>query len=94
MLPTKLKQMRKKVLEELEHIPKGSLPQGELRAMYWMQRMNSLGKKTKVNKIAEEVLEECISYLKKDYPNFEFKYDKEFFKSAVEQRRNEIGKIT
>jgi len=78
-MPQKLKQMREKVLEELNHIPKGALPQGELRAMYWMQRMHSLGKKTTIVQTAKEVIEKCIIYLKKDYSNFEFKYDKEFF---------------
>ena len=78
-MPTKLKQMRECVLEELDHIPKEPLPQGELRAMYWTQRMHSLGKKAKTTQTAKKVLEKCIAYLKKDYPNFDFKYDKEFF---------------
>ena len=78
-MTTKLKQMRECVLEELNHIPKEPLPQGELRAMYWTQRMHSLGKKAKTAQTAKKVLEKCISYLKKDYPNFDFKYDKEFF---------------
>jgi len=78
-MSTKLKQMRQKALEELKYIPKGPLPQGELRAMYWMQRMHSLGKKTTIIQTAKEVLEKCIVYLKKDYPNFEFKYDEGFF---------------
>jgi len=76
---TKLKQMRECVLEELNHIPKEPLPQGELRAMYWTQRMHSLGKKATSTQTAKKVLEQCVSYLKKDYPNFNFKYDKDFF---------------
>ena len=75
----KLKQMRENVLQELKHIPKGPLPQGELRAMYWMQRLHSLGKKVTNEQTAKQVLEKCLTYLKKDYPNFEFKYNKEFF---------------
>lgn len=78
-MTTKLKQMREKVIEELKHIRKGPLPQGELRAMYWMQRMHSLGKKTTSRETAKEVLVKCITYLKKDYPNFEFEYNQEFF---------------
>jgi predicted RNA binding protein with dsRBD fold (UPF0201 family) len=75
----KAKKMRKCVLEELNHIPKEPLPQGELRAMYWTQRMHSLDRKTTIAQTAREVLEKCIAYLKKDHPNFEFKYDEEFF---------------
>ena len=78
-MPTKLRRMREKVLEELKHIPKGPLPQGELRAMYWMQRMHSLGKKVTNEQTTKQVLEKCLTYLKKDYPDFEFKYNKEFF---------------
>ena len=29
--------------------------------------------------VAKKVLEECISILRKDYPNFEFEYDGKFF---------------
>ena len=56
----KIKTNEKKVLGELEHIPKGPLPQGELKAMYWMQRMHGLDKKAKGNKTVKEVLEKCI----------------------------------
>lgn len=72
--------MREYVLNKLNYIPKKQLPQGELRAMYWTQRMHSLGRKSIVTKTAREVLESCITYLRKDYPNFKFKYDKRFFK--------------
>lgn len=79
-MPSKLKEMRNKVLNELEHIPKSSVPQGELRAIYWISRMHSLGKKAKINQNAHEVLQECIKFLQKDYPNFKFDYDEKFFK--------------
>jgi len=75
----KLKQIREQVKRELEHIPRGSLTQNELRMLYWMMRMHSLGEKTATKKIAKEVLEECITYLRKEYPHFEFQYDKGFF---------------
>ena len=71
--------MRKKVLKELEHIPKGPFPQGELRAYYWGMRMHSLSDKTIDKKTAKEVLKDGISFLRKDYPGFEFKYDKGIF---------------
>ncbi len=41
--------------------------------------MHSLGRKTTTIQTAREVLGKCIVYLKKDYPNFEFKYNKGFF---------------
>lgn len=81
-MPTKLKQMRGKVLEELKYIPKGPEPQNELRAMYWMMRMHSLGKKTKSRQNAKEVLENCINHLSKDYADFKFTYDNDLFKKS------------
>jgi len=75
----KIREMREKALKELEHIPKGPLPQGELRAIYWAKRMHSLSEKNPIKQTAKEVLHECINFLKKDYPDFEFKYDEEFF---------------
>jgi Spy/CpxP family protein refolding chaperone len=75
-----LKDMRKQVLLELEHIPKSSEPQGELRAIYWLRRMHSLGKKAKKDQSAIEILKESIKDLRKDHPNFEFKYDEKFFR--------------
>lgn len=75
----KIESMRKIVLEELKHIPKGAYPQGLLRAYYWGMRMNSLGKKAETKKNAKEVLQEGISFLRQDYPDFEFEYDNDFF---------------
>ena len=75
----KIKKMRNQVLGELEHIPKGLFPQGELRMCYWGMRMHSLSDKVSEKKTPREVLQEGISLLKKNYPNFEFKYDKKFF---------------
>ena len=75
----KIRSMRKLVLEELEHIPKKPYPQGYLRAYYWGMRMNSLSDKTLEKKTAKEVLKEGILFFKKDYPDYDFKYDKEFF---------------
>ena len=71
--------MRKLVLGEIEHIPKGPLPQGELRMCYWGMRMHSLSDKVAEKKTPHEVLKEGLSLLEKNYPNFEFKYDKNFF---------------
>lgn len=76
---SKIREMRKKVLSELEHIPKKPFPQGELRAYYWGMRMHSLSDKTAEKKTAKEVLQDGISFLKKDYPDFKFKYDENFF---------------
>ena len=44
-MTAELTPMMEKVLSELEHIPKGPCPQGELRRLYFNARMNSLGKK-------------------------------------------------
>lgn len=85
---SKLKQMREKVLKELEHIPDWPKPQKDLRITYWSYRMHSLGKKAKVKKSAKEVLDECIKNLRKHggvylqkSSDYEFQYDKGFFQS-------------
>ena len=80
----KLKQIRGTVLAELNHIPKGSQPQGALRMLYWSLRMHSLGRKVRLKKTATEVLIESIELLKADYPDFEFQYDEEFFSVSKE----------
>lgn len=76
------KRMREKVLKELEHIPDWPQSQKELRMEYWKRRMHSLGKKMKMPKTPKEVLEESISSLRGDYPDFKFEYDQEFFNKA------------
>ena len=78
----KLKQMREVVLKELEHIPNWPEPQKELRMVYWRRRMHSLGRKVNKKETAKEVLEESMNLLKRDYPNFSFEYDEEFFDKA------------
>ncbi|MFQ6115843.1 MAG: hypothetical protein ACE5NG_17420 [bacterium] len=83
-MPQKLKQMREIVLGELEHIPKWPEPQGELRMIYWGRRMHSLGRKVNRQKTAKEVLEESITSLRRDYPDFKFQYDEQFFNKAEE----------
>ncbi|MCD6559326.1 MAG: hypothetical protein J7K57_05575 [Palaeococcus sp.] len=40
----KLKEIRGKVKEELDHIPRGNEAQNMLRMVYWNARLNSLGK--------------------------------------------------
>jgi hypothetical protein len=77
----KAKEMREIVKEELVHIPESPDPQMELRMVYWNRRMHSLGRKSKRKKTAKEVLEESVRSLEQYYPNFEFKYDVEFFNS-------------
>jgi len=76
----KLKVMRAQVKEELNHIRRGDLPQNELRMFYWLTRMNSLGKKGKVNQTKEDILKTAIADIRKTHPDFEPMYDKSFFK--------------
>lgn len=78
-MANKLKEMTKRVNEELKHIPKWPEPQGALRLIYWSRRMHSLSQKVVPKQTAKEVLEGCIACLRNDYPNFEFKYEIEFF---------------
>ena len=76
-----LKEMREQVLQEMEHIPKHPKPhQSDLRMGYFLARMHSLGKKSKTDRTAFEVLQECIEILKKTTPAAEFRFDATFFK--------------
>lgn len=76
-----LKEMRAKVLQELEHVPKHPKGcQGDLRMVYFAARMHSLGKKAEEEKTAADVLHECIKLLRKHHPGIEFQYDTKFFK--------------
>jgi len=77
----KLTDMRQMVKDELEHVPKGRQPQQELRMMYQMLRMRSLGKKGG-GEPREDVLKEAIESVKKRNPGFIPRYDKEYFALA------------
>jgi hypothetical protein len=49
---------------------------------YWPMRMNSLGKKATeatAKKKKEEILKEAVNEVRKNYPDFEPKYDRDFF---------------
>jgi len=78
-MPQKLKKMRETVLTELQHIPQWPEPQRELRMVYWSLRMHSLGRKVEMKKTAKEVLEESITSVKRDHPDYNFQYDEQFF---------------
>ena len=56
--------------------------QNELRQLYWNKRMQSLGKKAKTLKTKEEVLQECIDELRKEYNIGVVYFDKKFFKGV------------
>jgi hypothetical protein len=76
------KSMRETVQEEISHIPRGNAAQNELRMFYWPMRMNSLGKKATeatAKKKKEEILKEAVNEVRKNYPDFVPKYDKDFF---------------
>ena len=67
--------------EELQHVPKGSQSQQQLRMLYQMLRMHSLGKKGK-GESKETVLKEAIASVKKSHPDFKPHYDQEFFETS------------
>lgn len=73
----KRNEMTEIVNAELEHIPTGELPQKLLRFRYNMVRRNHLS--ISENTLREETLLDCIQNLKKDYPDFQPEYDKNFF---------------
>ena len=70
----------KQVKQELEHIPRGNIPQNLLRVYYTPLRLNSLGKNAKNNATKEDILEQSIEAVKKDYPDFIPRFDETFFK--------------
>jgi hypothetical protein len=75
------KSMRLQVQEEMKHIPRGGEAQNQLRMYYQPLRMESLGKKAKEPKKSKgQILIESVNAVKKSYPDFVPKYDKEFFK--------------
>jgi len=82
---SKLKELRERVKEEMDHIPRGNQPQNELRMFYWPLRMNSLGKKSQNNDTKEEILKKSIESVKKDFPNFVPQFDENFFKLKVKK---------
>ena len=75
-----LKEMRAKVLAELEKIPKQpKAQQSYLRMEYFTRRMHSLGKKANEEKGPRDVLLDCIKHLKVENPKAEYLFDKKFF---------------
>ena len=75
----KLKGMREKVKEELEHIPRGSFLQNEFRMCYQCLRMHSLGKHAKTELTMDDVFKQAKDLVTKDNPEFRPNYDPEFF---------------
>jgi len=77
----RLAEMTQTVREELQHIPRGDAQQQELRMLYQVLRMKSLGRKGK-GESKEEVLKEAIASVKEWKPNLDFKpqYDEDYFK--------------
>lgn len=84
MINIKLMEMRNKVKEEIEHIPKGDFKQNMLRQLYFSIRMNSLGKKAKYpdnrNEVLKIAIEHEVDYWKKEGETFIPKYDRPYFK--------------
>lgn len=71
-------ELEKMIQEELTHIPyiKNNLPQNLLRETYRNTRLANI----KYLGTKEQALKSCIESLKKDHPDWEPVYDKEFFK--------------
>ena len=68
--------MNNTVKEELTHISKDGNAQNELRMLYNIRRRKDL----KLNNTKDETLIYCIRRLKSDYPNWEPRYDSDFFR--------------
>ena len=72
-------ELNKKVTEELQHIPRGSLDQNMLRACYNGIRRHDLS----LNPVlpAKDSLLKAIEIVRKDKPDFLPIYDGEFFRT-------------
>lgn len=75
----KAEDIHARIQAELAHIPDWPEPQGDLRMLYEIKRLRSLGKRATHKKTASEVLAESIGHLKVNYPDYEFRYDSDFF---------------
>jgi len=75
----KLNEMRKKVKEELDHIPRRDFSQNMLRQAYWSLRLHSIGKRAGKERSKEEVLVRAAQIVKKDNPNFCPRFNDGFF---------------
>ena len=77
IMAMKRQEMTEIVNVELEHIPKGDLPQKLLRYLYNMVRRNHLAATKPISK--EDTLSSCIRRVKVKHPDFQPEYDKTFF---------------
>ncbi len=73
----KREEMRKKINEELKHIPRGWLDQNMLRSGYNMIRSHDLSQNPASP--ANNSLVKAIEELRKSNPDFSPIYDREFF---------------
>ncbi len=73
----KRNEMRKKINEELKHIPRASFSQNMLREYYNGMRMTDLSQNSACP--AKETLIKVVEAMKKDKPDFLPIYDREFF---------------
>ena len=69
---------QREVDEDLKHIPRGTLAQNMLRTTYNAARKHDIAKTTKTK---EETLKEAILAVEKEFPDFQPKYDKNYFKN-------------
>ena len=64
---------------DLAHIPKGELPQGVLRASYWLMRLNSLGKKREFPDDPRQLIVRAVADVHRLDPSANLEYDHEYF---------------
>lgn len=75
---TMLQQMNATVADDLKHIPEGNFEyQGQLRMIYRMRRMNSLGKRAESPASRSEVMKDSIRSI--GQPADKFQFDREYF---------------
>ncbi len=73
----KREEIRKKINDELKHIPRALFDQNMLRTYYNAMRMHDLSQNPTCP--AKETLTKAVETMKKDKPSFLPIYDREFF---------------
>ena len=74
----KEKEINSQVDADLKHISRGAFPQNLLRLYYSDNRRSDLSNTTKTK---ETTLREAITQVKKQFLDFQSKYDSNYFKS-------------
>lgn len=75
------------VRREVAHIPDWPDYQRELRMVFWMNRMHSLGRKATLPNDPLKIIEQSVKECQKRYPKATFEFDRNFFEEESTKSR-------